>query len=94
HTTPDDTHGGKSHIEKKWGTTFINVAELTQHHGPSENQVPRSWLLTFTDGSDEVRAQCYLHSDIHAPQGWYDKVARTIKLAKPFRMPDLSKSSH
>jgi hypothetical protein len=46
--------------------------------------VPRSWLLTFTEGSDEVQAQCYLHGDSYAPQGWYDKVARTIKLAKPF----------
>jgi hypothetical protein len=87
HTTPDDNYGGKSHIEKKWGTTFINVAELTQYHGTPENQVPRSWLLTFADGSDEVKAQCYLHGDSYAPQGWYDKVARTIKLPKPFRMP-------
>jgi hypothetical protein len=47
---------------------------LTQYHGTPENQVPRSWLLTFTDGSDEVRAQCYLHGDNYAPQGWYDKV--------------------
>ena len=90
HTVPDDTFGGKSHIEKKWGTTFINVAELTEHHGVSENQVARSWLLTFTDGSDEVKAQCYLHSDKYAPQGWYDKVARTIKLPKAFRMPKKS----
>src|SRR5690349_14480313 len=86
HTTPDDTHGEKSHIEKKWGTTFINVAELTQFHGTPENQVPMSWLLTFTEGSDEVKAQCYLHSDKFAPQGWYDKVGRTIKLPMPFRM--------
>jgi hypothetical protein len=87
HTTPDDTHGGKSHIENRWGTTFVNVSGLTQFHGPSENQVARSWLLTFTEGSDEVKAQCYLHADGYAPQGWYDKVGRTIKLPKPFRMP-------
>ncbi len=87
HTTPDDTHGGKSHVENRWGTTFINVAELTQFHGPAENQVPRSWLLTFTDGSDEVQARCYLHTDGYAPQGWYAKVGRTIKLPRPFRMP-------
>ena len=86
HTTPDDNFGGKSHIEKKWGTTFINVAELTQYHGTPENQVPRSWLLTFTDGSDEVKAQCYLHGDSYAAQGWYDKVGRTIRVAKPFHM--------
>ena len=87
HTTPDDTHGGKSHIEKRWGTTFMNVAGLTQYHGPLENQVSRSWLLTFTEGSDEVTARCYLHADGYAPQGWYDKVSRVIKLSAPFSMP-------
>jgi hypothetical protein len=84
HTTPDDTYGGKSHIEKRGSTTFINVSGLTQYHGPLENQVSRSWLLTFTEGSDEVKAQCYLHADSYAPQGWYDKVGRTIKLSMPF----------
>jgi hypothetical protein len=29
----------------------------------------------------------YLHGDSYAPQGWYDKVGRTVKLPKPFRMP-------
>ena len=87
HTTPDDRFGGKSHIEQRWGTTFINVAELTGFHGTAENQVPRSWLLTFTAGSDRVTAQCYLHGSEYAPQGWYDKVAREIRLPRPFRMP-------
>lgn len=87
HTTPDDTHGGKSHIEQRWGTTFINVAGLTGHHGPPPNQVPRSWLLTFTEGSDEVIARCFLHGSEYAAQGWYDKVERVIKLARPFEMP-------
>lgn len=40
HTVPDDTFGGKSHIETKWGTTFVNVAGLTAHHGVPQNQVP------------------------------------------------------
>jgi Calcineurin-like phosphoesterase len=90
HTSPDDTYGGKSHIEERWGTTFINVAGLTRYHGNPEteqNRVPRSWLLTFTDGSDEVVARCYLHGNEYAPQGWYAKSDRTIKLSKPFRMP-------
>jgi len=90
HTTPDDTYGGRSHIETRWGTTFINVAELTRHHGTPENQVPRSWLLTFTDGSDEVVARCYLHGNEYAPQGWYDKVIRVIKLTRPFTMSSAS----
>jgi hypothetical protein len=87
HTTPDDTHGGKSHIEKRWGTTFINVSGLTQYHGPLENQVARSWLLTFTDGSNEVKARCYLHADGYAPQGWYGESERTLELSAPFRFP-------
>jgi hypothetical protein len=90
HTSPDDTFGGKSHIERRWGTTFINVAGLTKYHVNSsvpENGVPRSWLLTFTDGSDQVTAQCYLHGNDYAPQGWYPKNDRIIKLSKPFRMP-------
>jgi hypothetical protein len=86
HTNPDDTYGGKSHVEQRWGTAFINVAGLTRYHGPLQNNVPRSWLLTFTEGSDEVTAQCYLHGDEYAPQGWYDKVRRVIKLPRPFRM--------
>jgi len=84
HTAPDDTYGGKSHIERRWGTTFINVAGLTRYMGRPENCVPRSWLLTFTSGSDEVKAQCYLHTSDYAPQGWYPKFDRVIKLLKPF----------
>ena len=86
HTNPEDTYGGKSHIERRWGTTFINV-ELTRYMGAPENLVPRSWLLTFTDGSDEVSARCYLHSNDYAPQGWYPKADRVIKLSKRFKVP-------
>jgi len=88
HTDPDDTYGGKSHIERRWGTVFINVAHLTRFHPPPlQRRIPRSWLLTFTDGSDEVTARCYLHTSEYAPQGWYDKVGRVIKLSKPFKIP-------
>jgi hypothetical protein len=94
HTAPDDTYGGKSHIERRWGTTFINVAGLTRYMGRPENCAPRSWLLTFTSGSDEVKAQCYLHTSDYAPQGWYPRFDRVIKLSKPFTVPmQLSKSS-
>jgi len=87
HTNPDDTYGGKSHIERRWGTTFISVAGLTRYMGEPENCIPRSWLLTFTEGSDEVTAQSYLHSSDYAPQGRYANVERVIKLSKPFKMP-------
>jgi len=96
HTSPDDTYGGKSHIERRWGTTFVNVAGLTRYHGSPEtqqNRVPRSWLLTFTDGSDEVTARCYLHGNEFAPHGWYPKADRVIKLSKRFKMPS-GKSSY
>ena len=86
HTSPNDTYGGKSHVEQRWGTTFINVSGLTQYHGVApENAVPRSWLLTFTEGSNEVTAQCYLHGDSYAPQGWYGAV-KVIKLPRELSM--------
>jgi hypothetical protein len=87
HTAPDDTYGGKSHIERRWGTTFVNAAGLTRYHGPAPNNVPRSWLLAFTDGSDEVTMRCYLHGDDRASQGWHAASDRVVKLSKPFRMP-------
>ena len=88
HTHPDDTHGGKSHVETKWGGThFINAACLSRYHGP-EN-VPKSRLLTFVEGSDTVRVQCYMHSDEFLPQGWYDRAERTLKLTRPFRREQL-----
>jgi hypothetical protein len=30
HTNPDDTYGGKSHIEQKWGVHFLKVSAVTQ----------------------------------------------------------------
>jgi hypothetical protein len=90
HTSPEDTYGGKSHIEQRWGTTFINVAGLTRYHTAPENSVPRSWLLTFTEGSDKVAARCYLHGSEYAPQGWYPKADRVIKLSRPFKMSSAS----
>jgi hypothetical protein len=69
HTNPDDTYGGKSHIESKWGVHFINVSALSKYHG--RTNVPMSRLLTFS--GDRVTIQCYLHTSDYAPQGWYPK---------------------
>jgi len=83
HTNPDDTYGGKSHIEQKWGVWFLNVAALTKYH-VSATTVPMSRLITFAEGSNEVRVQCYMHTSQFAPQGWYPKAERTLTLHKAF----------
>ena len=84
HTNPDDDFNGRTHIERKWGATFINCCALSRFHVMTRSR-PMSRLLTFTEGSAEARVQCYLHTSQHAPQGWYPKAERTIKLGKPFR---------
>lgn len=84
HTNPDDTYGGKSHIETRWGTHFINAAAISRYHGSFNISMSR--LLTFTPGSREVRVRCYLHMDDYAPQGWYEKAERTLALTRPFEM--------
>jgi hypothetical protein len=85
HTNPDDTHGGKSHIERRWGTTFMNVCPLTRYM-VDHHAMPHSRLLTFTDGSDAVRVQCYMHTSEYRPQGWYAEKEATIHLSRPFRI--------
>lgn len=85
HTNPDDRTGGKSHIETKWGAHFLNVSALTRYHG-RKHSLPMSRLLTFTEGSDEVKVQCYLHTSEFAPAGWYAKAERTLKLPRAFRL--------
>lgn len=91
HTYPDDTTGGKSHIQTRWGVHFANVCALTRHHvNPHVRRragagVPMSRLLTFTPGSDELRIRCYLHTSDYAPRGWYAAAERVIKLSRPFR---------
>lgn len=84
HTHPDDTYGGKSHIEKKWGTYFINAASLSQYHMPITT-LPVSRLITFLPGSREVTVQCYLHTSQYAPQGWYKPAERVLTLARSFK---------
>ena len=82
HTNPDDTHGGRSHVERKWGVTFVNVAAISKYHG-SKN-VSMSRLLTFSEGAAEVNIKCYLHMSDYAPQGWYDRAERMVPLRMPF----------
>jgi hypothetical protein len=81
HTHPDDRHGGKSHIEKRWGVWFANISALTAHHGPTSLPMSRVWSFI----GDQAVVRCYLHTSDHAPQGWYDPVERTLPLASSFR---------
>jgi len=83
HTHPDDTHGGRSHVERKWGTTFVNCSALTKYHA-GLTTMPMSRLFTFVEGSREVQIDCYLHTSDHAPQGWYEPARRTATLTAPF----------
>ena len=83
HTDPDDTCGGKSHIETQWGTNFINCCAISKYHGSLNISMSR--VLTFTEGSRDVRVRCYLHMDDYAPQGWYDQAERVMVLSKPFQ---------
>jgi hypothetical protein len=50
-----------------------------------EHARPHSRLLTFKEGSDEVRVQCYLHTSEYKNEGWYHEAERTVKLKRPFR---------
>ncbi|MCK5801633.1 MAG: hypothetical protein KAI66_02315 [Lentisphaeria bacterium] len=83
HAHPDDTCGGKSHIETKWGTHFINAACLSRHHGFTN--VPKSRILTFSENRCQVRVQCYMHTSEFLPEGWYDHAERSLELPRPFR---------
>ena len=83
HTYPDDSLNGRTHIERKWDVNFINCCALTQYHG---GRSPMSRLLTFTDGSDMVRVQLYLHAGQFAARGFCDRFERTLKLNKQFRL--------
>jgi len=85
HTNPDDNKGGRTHIERKWDVNFINCAALSRYHA-RKTTLPMSRLLTFTEGSDQVRVQCYLHTSQHAPQGWYAKAERVIPIRKTFQV--------
>ncbi|MFN3622744.1 MAG: metallophosphoesterase [Hyphomicrobium sp.] len=84
HTYPDDIVSGRSHIERKWGTNFVNCAQLSKYHS-FVTCPPMSRHFTFTAGSPLVRVRCYLHDDSYAPQGWYAPSERVLELSKPFR---------
>jgi hypothetical protein len=83
HTYPEDTYGGRSHVERKWGVNFVNCAQLSKYHS-FVTCPPMSRHFTFTAGSKLVRVRCYLHDDSFAPQGWYARAERVLEIGKPF----------
>lgn len=89
HTHVEDRCGGRSHVETRYGGThFLNVCALTKYHNQPHNRTtPMSRLLTFTPGEAQVRVRCYLHTDDHAPRGWYEPAERVLPLTKPFEPP-------
>lgn len=85
HTNPDDERGGKSHIETRHGGThFINAAALTRWF-VADHAMPHSRLLTFQDGSVDLKVECYMHTDEYRSQGFYDQKKKILQLTKEFR---------
>jgi hypothetical protein len=87
HAVPGDTFGGKSHIERKWDVTFINVAPMSKHHMAANDGLeftPLTRLLTFVPDEELVQIRCYLHTDDIAPIGWLESELRIIPLRHPF----------
>lgn len=75
----DDNWGDKTISETRWGVGFLQVAGLTRHHAGSH---PLSRLLTFTNGSDHVDTDVYLHDDSfnNNPVGWYKPASCSFPL--------------
>ena len=46
---------------------------------------PHSRLMTFSDGSDQMDIECYMHTDEYKPQGFYHEKKRHVQWSKPFR---------
>lgn len=82
HTHPSDHKGGKTHIERKWGTVFINVASLSKHHAYLTTY-PISRMLTFTEGESMVKIQCIDHGDKKMILDEYEKCIDIGKIFIP-----------
>jgi len=86
HARPDDTTGGRSHVEEKWGVTFVNVAALTRYH-VNRSAMPMSRLITFVDGENRATMDLILHTDEFAAQGVHAAARRNIPLRHRFSKP-------
>jgi hypothetical protein len=83
---PNDNFGDKTISERKWGVGFFQVAALTRHHGGS---FPLSRVISFTDGSDRLAANVYLHEDWfeNNPVGFHRPSAIDWPLRHKFNAP-------
>ncbi len=84
---PEQIFQGRGLTERRWGVTFIQVSALTAHHAGG---VPMSRLLTFSDDSDRLAVDLYVHQSRgkeHAPVGWHAGAARTVALRHRFQSP-------
>ena len=85
HTNPDDSFGGKTHVEKKYGgTMFVNVSALTRWH-VKRHAIPMSRLFTFNGKSEFASVECFLHSDDFLKKGFYHKKKIDFQLSKKFQ---------
>lgn len=81
HAHPDDRYGDKAMVTRRWGVTFANVGAMPRYHGRANRRWwPSSRLLTFEQGRNRVRLQCYVHTSHYAQQGWYDPAEQVIEL--------------
>lgn len=87
HALPGDTFGNKSHVERKWDVTFVNVAPMTKQHMAANEGLeftPLTRLFTFFPDRDIARIRCYLHTDDVAPIGFLESELRFVPLRHPF----------
>lgn len=82
HADPDDSYNGRTMIETAYGgTVFCNCSSLSKYKVP-DHAIAMSRLL-FING-DQLTIRCFLHTNDHAPRGWYGAADRTFTLDTPF----------
>lgn len=77
HAYPDDTYGGKTHVEQKHGVSFVNCAPMTKYHVRPKSK-PGSRLFTFIPDEDYVDFRWYIHDEDDA--GWLGEKRQRIPL--------------
>jgi hypothetical protein len=90
HALPDDDYGQKTHVEREYDVTFVNVSPMTADHGTHTrglSYVPLTRLLTFEPGERLARLRCYLHTEDYDDVGWYAPADRRLPLRHAFEPP-------